>query len=87
MSCLTLIQTIVEQLTLAVTPGSTATLAAGTPPSAQVTPGPLQLAVLAVGEVCTVCGEELVVLAGRDGPFRNRAGGFFLLDPDRCPPD
>lgn len=74
-----------------------AALTVGQAGVAQVTVGAMKLAALSlaaspsarlvVGEVCMVCAEELVVLAGRDGPFRNRAGGFFLLDPARCPPD
>ena len=87
MSCLTITISPSPQPTLAVAPGSPATVAAGPVPSASLGLGPAAAAMLAVGEVCTVCAEEIVVLAGRDGPFRNRSGGFFLLDPDRCPPD
>ena len=87
MSCLTLTPTIVGQLTLAAGPVPAASVAVGTPQTAALALGPSQLATLTVGEVCTVCSEELVVLAGSDGPFRNRAGGFFLLDPARSPAD
>lgn len=42
---------------------------------------------LALGEVCTINGGSIVVLAGSDGPFRTRDGGYFLLDPAKNPPE
>ena len=47
----------------------------------------LVAATLTLGEVCTVNGGTLVVLAGADGPFRTRDGGYFLLDPSTNPPE
>ena len=87
MSCLTLTLTPVGQPTLAVTPGAPATLAAGPVQAAALAAGTPLRATLTVGEVCTVCGEAITVFAGSDGPFRNRSGGFFLLDPARSPAD
>jgi hypothetical protein len=42
---------------------------------------------LTLGEVCNVSGGTLVVLAGSDGPFRTKGGGYFLLDPAKNPPE
>lgn len=42
---------------------------------------------LTLCEVCSVSGGTLVVLAGSDGPFRTRGGGYFLLDPAKNPPE
>ena len=42
---------------------------------------PVQQLQLHLGEVCTVSGGRLVVLAAADGILRTRDGGFFLLDP------
>lgn len=82
---------------LGVTPGGSASLsvasAAGASlgvksapqPSLRVTPS--AGASLTVGEVCSVSGGTLVVLAGSDGPFRTKGGGYFLLDPATNPPE
>lgn len=40
---------------------------------------------LTLGEVCSISGGTLVVLAGSDGPFRTKGGGYFLLDPATSP--
>lgn len=54
-------------------------------PSMALTPG--AGAELTLGEVCSTGGGTLVVLAGSDGPFRTRGGGYFLLDPAKNPPE
>lgn len=41
---------------------------------------------LTIGEVCSVTGGRLVVLAASDGPLRTRDGGYILLDPRYNPP-
>lgn len=58
----------------------------------QMSPATLQTvmstaASLTLGEVCTVNSGTIVVLAGSDGPFRNRDGGYFLLNPATNPPE
>lgn len=51
----------------------------------EVTPSvPLSLS---VGEVCTVSGGTIVVLAASDGPLRTRGGGYLLLNPATNPPE
>jgi hypothetical protein len=40
---------------------------------------------LTVGEVCSVTGGTLVVLAASDGPLRTRDGGYILLNPATNP--
>ena len=42
---------------------------------------------LTLGEVCSINSGTIVVLAGSDGPFRTRGGGYFLLDPATNPPE
>lgn len=44
-------------------------------------------ATLTLGEVCTVNSGTIVALAGSDGPFRTRDGGYFLLNPATNPPE
>jgi len=58
----------------------------------QMSPAALQTvmpaaAQLTLGEVCTVNSGTIVVLAGSDGPFRTRDGGYFLLNPATNPPE
>ena len=48
---------------------------------------PPEGAQLLLGEVCSISGGTLVVLAGSDGPFRTKGGGYFLLDPSKNPPE
>lgn len=67
--------TPVEPSALTVTPTEQAMLT--------VTPQPQ--AVLTVGEVCSVSGGTLVVLAASDGPLRTRDGGYILLNPETNP--
>lgn len=40
---------------------------------------------LTVGEVCTVSGGTIVVLAASDGPLRTKNGGYILLNPETNP--
>lgn len=80
---------------LDVTPGSSPSLEAVMAPGASVdavmapgasvdaTPSPGMS--LEVGAVCSVSSGTLVVLAGSDGPFRTRDGGYFLLNPETSP--
>ena len=42
---------------------------------------------LTLGEVCNINSGTIVVLAGSDGPFRTRDGGYFLLNPATNPPE
>ena len=42
---------------------------------------------LTIGEVCTVSGGSVVVLAASDGPLRTRNGGYLLLNPATNPPE
>lgn len=41
---------------------------------------------LTIGEVCSITGGTIVVLAASDGPLRTRDGGYILLDPRYNPP-
>ena len=43
------------------------------------------VAELTLGEVCTVSGGTVVVLAASDGPLRTRNGGYLLLNPATNP--
>ena len=40
---------------------------------------------MTVGEVCSICGGRIVVLAASDGPLRTKDGGYFLLNPATNP--
>lgn len=40
---------------------------------------------LIIGEVCSVSGGTIVVLAASDGPLRTRDGGYLLLNPATNP--
>lgn len=51
--------------------------------SADLIISPSQAAVLTIGEVCSVSGGELTVLAATDGPLRTKDGGYILLDPEK----
>ena len=42
---------------------------------------------LTIGEVCSVSGGTIVVLAASDGPLRTRDGGYLLLNPATNPPE
>jgi len=58
----------------------------------QMSPAALQTvmptaASITLGEVCTVNSGTIVALAGSDGPFRTRDGGYFLLNPATNPPE
>ena len=66
---------------VAVTPSKMATVTVTPEPQPRVSLALQQPARLTVGEVCTVSGGELLVLASTDGPLRTRDGGFLLLDP------
>lgn len=50
-------------------------------PDAKIAVAPNPQVRLSIGEVCTISGGTLVVLAASDGPLRTRDGGFFLLNP------
>lgn len=82
---------------LGVTPGGSASLAVSAAeqaslevkaaPQASLGITPAEGARLSVTEVCAVSGGTIVVLAGSDGPFRTRDGGYFLLNPATNPPE
>lgn len=42
---------------------------------------------LVIGEVCSVSGGTIVVLAASDGPLRTKDGGYILLNPATNPPE
>lgn len=46
---------------------------------------PVQQIRFAIGEVCTVTRDTIVVLAASDGPLRTRDGGYILLNPETNP--
>ena len=48
---------------------------------------PVTDAILTIGEVCTVAGGTIVVLAAQDGPLRLANGGYLLLNPATNPPE
>lgn len=73
MACLALNVNALPQAMLTVTPLVLPTLVAESKVSSRLT----------VGEVCSIGGGELTVLAASDGPLRTRDSGFFLLDPAR----
>ena len=50
-------------------------------PDAELAVAPESQVRLSIGEVCTISGGTLVVLAASDGPLRTRDGGYFLLNP------
>lgn len=80
---------------LGVTPGGSASLSVKTAPQASLSVEaapqaslavtPAAGAELTVAPVCSVGGGTVVVLAGSDGPFRTRDGGYFLLNPETSP--
>ena len=55
--------------------------------NAQLSFVPVEGASLTVGEVCSISGGTLVVLAASDGPLRTRDGGYLLLNPATNPPE
>lgn len=48
---------------------------------------PVTDAILTIGEICTVAGGTIVVLAAQDGPLRLANGGYLLLNPATNPPE
>lgn len=83
MACLALNVNALPQAMLTVTPLVLPTLVAESQVSSRLTVEVSTQSVLTVGEVCSIGGGELTVLAASDGPLRTRDGGFFLLDPAR----
>lgn len=89
----------VEQAVLTVEPVQPAELSADTADDgarltampvdegAQLTVTPVEGVQLTIGEVCSVSGGTIVVLAASDGPLRTRDGGYFLLNPATNPPE
>ena len=74
----------VETATMAqvdVAPTAQASASVVPAPDAKIAVAPKPQARLSIGEVCTISGGTLVVLAASDGPLRTRDGGFFLLNP------
>ena len=55
--------------------------------AAQLAITPVEAAQLTVGEVCTVSGGTIVVLAAQDGPLRLANGDYLLLNPATNPPE
>ena len=72
---------------LGVTPASPAKLDTVPCDPASLSVTPQDGCTLTIGEVCTVSGGTLVVLAAADGPLRTRDGGYFLLNPATNPPE
>ena len=72
--------------TLAVEPAGGATLEA-TPfdDGTALDATPIVGCTLIIGEVCSVSGGTIVVLAASDGPLRTRDGGYLLLNPATNP--
>lgn len=64
-----------------VTPGAQASASVVPVHDAELAVAPESQVRLSIGEVCTISGGTLVVLAASDGPLRTRDGGFFLLNP------
>ena len=78
-------QTEPSAVALALGPSAGMTISQMSPAALQtVMPAAAQLT---LGEVCTVNSGTIVVLAGSDGPFRTRDGGYFLLNPATNPPE
>ena len=64
-----------------VTTGAQASASVAPAPDAELAVAPESQVRLSIGEVCSISGGTLVVLAASDGPLRTRDGGFFLLNP------
>lgn len=74
----------IETATMAqvdVAPAAQASASVVPAPDAKIAVAPNPQVRLSIGEVCTISGGTLVVLAASDGPLRTRDGGFFLLNP------
>lgn len=74
-----------EPPSLAVSTADTAKMTILAQAQAAVGVTSLQQATLTVGEVCSVSGGTITVLAAADGPLRTRDGGYFLLNPEANP--
>lgn len=70
-----------------VTPASPAMLDVKPAETAALSVMPQGGCALTIGEVCSVSGGTIVVLAASDGPLRTRDGGYLLLDPATNPPE
>lgn len=66
---------------LKVAPGAPPVLSVKPVPQAALSVKPMPQSRLVIGEVCSISGGELVVLATQDGPLRTQNGGYLLLDP------
>lgn len=75
------------QAALAVTPAEQPSLAVNPDRQAALSVDAISQAKLTIGEVCTVTGGTIVVLAASDGPLRTSDGGYFLLNPATNPPE
>lgn len=73
----------VRPASVAVAPRPASALAVAPRPASDLAATPVAPARLTIGEVCSVGGGELYVLAATDGPLRTRDGGYILLDPAR----
>lgn len=67
--------------TLSVTPAEPARVDVYPSPQASVTLTPTEGIRLTIGEVCSITGGDLYVLAASDGPLRTPDGGYILLKP------
>lgn len=76
----------VQGASLGVVPASPAVVGVAPVAPAVLSVTPQEGCTLTIGEVCSVTGGRLVVLAASDGPLRTRDGGYILLDPRYNPP-
>jgi hypothetical protein len=72
---------------LQVTPADGAAVAVTPAAPAVLSVTPQEGCTLTIGEVCSVTGGTIVVLAASDGPLRTRDGGYLLLNPATNPPE
>ena len=70
---------------LSVNPKTGTSLSVAAKPQPTMSVSPMQKATLTIGEVCSVGGGTMVVLAASDGPLRTKDGGYFLLNPATNP--
>ena len=77
----------VDGASLGVVPAGPAVLGVTRGEPAMVSVTPQEACTLTIGEVCSVTGGTIVVLAASDGPLRTRDGGYLLLNPATNPPE
>ena len=77
--------TAADNAALKVTPNEGASLKVTPANNLELKVIPVQGLMFNIGEVCSVSGGTIVVLAASDGPLRTRDGGYLLLDPEANP--